>query len=244
MEIQRKDSQRHRSNVRMVFGIGLAVFGVLMLLKMFHILPPIAYSFHFGWPIVLVVVGLVIGVRSNFRNNAWWILLLIGGAHLIPPFYIGDVPSRRVLWAGLLVLVGLAMIFRKSRPRKWDKRQMEPVVNDADTLHVDVTFGGRKEIVTSHSFRGGFVRANFAGAEINLAAADSDVQPVVLEVHASFAGIELIVPAHWEIQNEINPFAGSVEDHRMIRTRDAGTEKKTLILRGSCSFGSVEIKSY
>jgi hypothetical protein len=248
------DWGRGPNNGKVVFGIILAGLGLLMLLKMFHVLPAIVYSIHFGWPLILVIIGLVIGAKSNFRNNAWWILMLIGGFHLLPPFYIGDVPARRVLWPMLFILGGLAMVFRRGRSVNHftgrtvtsDQSEIYPRVTtrDADTVNIDVTFGGRKEIITSRSFKGGRVRATFAGAEINMVAADSEIQPMVLEVHASFAGIELIVPSHWEIQNEINPTMGSVEDNRSIRTTDTSAEKRVLILRGSCSFGSVEVKSY
>jgi len=241
---RRRDWQNQRGNGRMIFGIVIAGFGLLLLLKMFHLLPPIIYSIHFGWPLILIIIGIAIGLKSNFRNNAWWILTLIGGVHMLPPFYIGDVPSRRILWPLLLVVGGLGIIFRKRTYTTHKMDQIKLRTNDADTVNIDVTFGGRKEIVTSRNFRGGHVRATFAGAEINLAGADSGIQPMVLEVHASFAGVEIIVPSHWEIQNEINPTIGSVEDNRMVRTHDASAEQHTLILRGSCSFGSVEIKSY
>jgi hypothetical protein len=135
------------------------------------------------------------------------------------------------------------MVFRKKRYIP-NEAQTPVVTHDADNVNIDVTFGGRKEIITSRSFRGGIVRATFAGVEINLAAADGGIQPMMLEIHASFAGVEIIVPSHWEIQNEINPTVGSVEDQRMVRTHDISADKRVLILRGSCSFGSVEIKSY
>jgi hypothetical protein len=242
----RFDWQREKGNGRIVFGAIIAGFGLLMLLKMFNVLPPILYSVHFGWPLILIVVGFVIGLKSNFRNNAWWILTLIGGVHLLPPFYIGDVASRRLIWPFLLLAAGLAMVLRKKRtcPTPSYKHHGPFISNDADTLNIDVTFGGRKEIVTSRNFKGGIVRATFAGVEINLAAADSEIQPMILEVHASFSGIEIIVPSHWKIQNEVNPTMGSVEDQRMVRTHDIGDAKHTLILRGSCSFASIEIKSY
>jgi hypothetical protein len=35
-----------------------------------------------------------------------------------------------------------------------------------------------------------------------------------------------------------------VEDHRSFRTASTEQEKKTLVLKGNCSFGSIEIKSY
>jgi hypothetical protein len=175
---------------------------------------------------------------------------------MLPPFYIGDVPARRVLWPMLFILGGLALVFRKGHRADRISASMpvagstgpDPytplITRDADTLNIDVTFGGRKEIITSRSFKGGRVRATFAGVEINMVAADSEIQPMVLEVHASFAGVELIIPSHWEIQNEISPTMGSVEDNRSIRTTDTSAEKRVLILRGSCSFGSVEVKSY
>ena len=248
----RRDRQAAKQNGKMVFGFIIAGFGLLMLLKMLNLLPTIYYSVHFGW-LILVIIGIAIGIKSNFRNNAWIILTLIGAVHLVPAFYIGDVSSRRIVWPTILIVAGLAMVFRKRRFP--DNTPAGGTIGatvvgtvaytqDADTINMDVTFGGRKEIITSKSFRGGRVRATFAGAELNLATADSGTQPMVLEIHASFAGVELIVPSHWEIQNEINPTLGSVEDHRMIRTHDTSTEKRVLILRGSCSFGSVEIKSY
>ena len=230
---------------RLVFGVAIVGIGVLLLLKMFHLLPPIAYSFHLGWPLILIAAGLAIGVKSGFRKNAWWILILIGIVHLVPPFNIGDVPSRRIIWPLLLILAGLAMVFRKNRHHhQWNKRHQQVLTTDADTVNIDISFGGRKEIITSSNFRGGLVRASFAGVEINLASADSDIQPMILELRTSFAGIEIIVPSHWEVQNEINPTMGSVEDQRTIRTPDASMEKRKLILQGTCSFGSIEIKGY
>jgi hypothetical protein len=76
--------------------------------------------------------------------------------------------------------------------------------------------------------------------------ADATEQPMVLNLKVSFGGVELIVPSHWELQNEIEPTFGSVEDHRAIRTSSSTISevKKVLILKGNCSFGSIEIKSY
>ena len=67
---------------------------------------------------------------------------------------------------------------------------------------------------------------------------------VVLDLRVSFGGVEMVVPSNWEIQNEISPSFGSVEDERVIKTGSGYEQKKILILRGSVSFGSIEIKSY
>lgn len=235
---------RSRNNGRVVFGTLIAGIGVLILLQMLHILPSIWYTFHIGWPVLLIVIGAMLGIKNNFRNNAWWILILVGAFNLIPVFEIADgVTSKRIAWPLLLILAGLAMVFRNKNGR-WHRDRMELVTNGESLLNIDVTFGGRKEIVTSKEFRGGRVSTTFGGAEINLMQADSTEQPIVLEVRVSFGGVEIIVPSHWEVINEIDPSFGSVEDHRHIRMAEPGTERRTLILRGSCSFGSVEVKSY
>ncbi len=243
---------KHGNEGKVIFGTILAAAGVLLLLHTFHILP--VYSFHLGWPVVVIVIGVILGIKNNFRKNAWWILILIGLQGLLPDFYIGDVPSHRIFWPLLLIALGLAVIFRRRDPqsafrrhRRWEDKCAVPLLNnDSDTVNIDVTFSGRKEIVTSKAFRGGVIRANFSGVELNLASADggADGLPMILEVHTSFAGVELIVPSHWEVQNEIRPMMGSVEDDRTIRTPDAGAVRRLLVLRGSCNFGSVELKSY
>ena len=244
MDLNYDTRQRRRQEGRRAFGLIIAAAGVVLLLHTVGLFQNLNVYFYEGWPIVLVVIGFLIGIRSRFRNNVWWILMLIGSVHILQPYLFRDIPTHRIIWPALLIGAGLMMFFRKRTPDKWKEANTQLFTNDADTINIDVTFGGRKEIITSRTFRGGRIRASFAGAEVNLAAADSGIQPMVIEVHASFAGVEIIVPSHWEIQNEINPTMGSVEDHRMIHTADASTEKRTLVLRGSCSFGSVEIKSY
>lgn len=241
---------RDRQDGRVVIGIVLALVGLFLLLRVFHILPPLFYFVHPGW-LALIIVGVVIGVKSNFRSPAAWILLVIGVSHLIPSFYIGDVSSRRLLLPLALLAAGLFIILRKKnthhfRPSWKNGGECIPMQSVAtDLVSIDVTFGGRKEIVTSKNFRGGAIRANFSGVELNLASADAVVnEPVVLDVYASFASVELILPSHWEVLNEIRPMMGSVEDHRVMRMAEAGVDRPKLILRGTVNLGSVELKSY
>ncbi len=195
-----------------------------------------------GWPLILLVIGLLIGIKNRFRKNAWWILVLIGGAHMIPRFEINGTPSTRLIWPVIMIIAGIFIALSPRRCRK--HREFDVITNGDNDLNIDVTFGGRKEIITSKEFRGGTIQASFSGCEINLMQADNPEQPILLNMKVSFGGIELIVPSHWEIKNEITPFAGSVEDHRTIRSASGTEEKRTLILKGSVSFGSVEIKSY
>jgi len=235
---------RHRQRSRSFFGIALAVIGILLLLKTLGI---IWFSFVFTWPIILILLGAFIAIKSGFRNPAWWILIIIGIVNMTPEFTIRGIPSEHFVWPFVLILGGLAVALRPRRklPPYTPTFAIKDVnTSTENTLNIDVTFGGRKEFVTSKDFRGGTISATFGGCEINLMQADSTESTIVLDLKVSFGGIELIVPSHWEIQNEINPAFSNVEDERTMQTPASAEQRKTLILRGSCSFGSVEIKSY
>ena len=243
-EERMKKFHEHKRRSRAFFGIALALGGLFYMLKEMDI---IRFSINFTWPYILIIVGLFLGIKSKFHNAAWWILILIGGAYLVPVFEITkDHYSNELAWPALFVVVGLAIALHPKRDRCKPsfKRKLDTTINTADKINVDVTFGGRKEVVTSKEFAGGVTSVTFGGCEMNLSQADFTTPSVVLDFHISFGGVELIVPSHWELQNEISPTFGSVEDERTIQTAATAENKKILILRGSCSFGSIEIKSY
>ncbi len=233
--------RRKQKGDKIWFGLALAALGIFLMLKKMGLF---FFDWHSFWPIILIAVGLLIGVKKKFRNHAWWILILIGGAHLVPEFMIGDTSSSSLVFPLALVIGGIAIAFRSRKNSKMCENPMQVVTNTDNDLNIDVTFGGRKEIITSKEFKGGTVSATFGGVEVNMIQADSTVQPMVLNMKISFSGAELIVPSHWDVQNEISPSFGSVEDHRGLRTQQAGEDRKVLILRGSCNFASIEIKSY
>ena len=234
--------REHRQRNRMFFGIALVLVGGVFLLREFGILP--YFMLQFSWPYILIIIGALIGIKHNFRNNAWWILILIGVANLTPQFMIMGRPSRHFVWPAFIIIIGLVMAFRPRRDKCYPVRTMSSSINTESTLNIDATFGGRKEVVTSKDFKGGVVSLTFGGCELNLTQADFTEPSVVLDCRVSFGGLEIIVPSHWEIQNEINPSFGSVEDARTIQTATSSETKKILILRGTCSFGSIELKSY
>ncbi len=227
-----------------VFGFIIAAIGIFALLHTLHIFPSINYMFHIGWPVVMIAIGFLIGLRNNFRRNMWWILIAIGAVNLVPVFHIGDVSSSRLAGPAMLIAAGLFIALRNKQRHEQDASRLQMVTNGESYLNIENTMGGRKEIVTSKEFRGGHVRTTFGGTEINLMQADGTIQPIVIDINVSFGSIELIVPSYWEVINEIRPSMGSVEDNRSIRTPDSALERRTLVLRGTCSFGSVEVKSY
>ena len=244
---QRHMPRRHSNGGdKSFFGFLLLLAGTFILLKKLDLLN---FSFHSMWPWAVILIGTMIGVKSKFRNNAWWILIAIGTMHLIPVFTILGVSSKALLIPVLLILLGLVFIFRPQNKKKlWNERcegNIKTVTSSDSLVNVDVTFGGHKEVITSKDFKGGNISTTFGGAEINMMAADSIEKTITLNIKASFGGIELIVPSHWVVKNEISTTLGNVEDNRQIYTQGGDTKDTiTLVLTGSCNFGNIEIKSY
>ncbi len=234
-----KEYQKRRNQGRSSFGIAVAVIGLLWIC---------ATAFHFDfewenhWPFILIILGIFIGIKNNFRNSAWWILMLIGGANLAEMHLYNY--SEYIL-PGALVIGGVALALTRNRNKQCTPNfKVDNSISTESNLRMDVTFGGRKEMVTSKEFKGGTIGVTFGGCELNFMQADIVDSPAILDLKVSFGGVEIIVPSHWHVQNEINPSFGNVEDERNIQTASGVENKKVLILRGTCSFGNVEIKSY
>ena len=237
-----KKYREERQKNRVFFGIAIALVGIALMLHTMGILS--WFNLEYSWPVVLIIIGILIGIKSGFRRNSWWILIVVGIANLTPQFMIMGKPSTHYIWPAVVIMVGLAIALRPRKERCLPRRTLDSTITTDSTLNIDVTFGGRKEIVTSRDFKGGIVSVTFAGCELNLTQADFTEPSIILDFRVSFGGVEMVEPSHWEIQNEISPSFGSVEDERTIQTATSNDTKKILILRGTCSFGSIEIKSY
>ncbi|MEI9959340.1 MAG: DUF5668 domain-containing protein [Ferruginibacter sp.] len=42
----------------------------------------------FTWPMILILVGIYSGVKHNFRNNTWIIMIAVGGFFLLINLYL------------------------------------------------------------------------------------------------------------------------------------------------------------
>lgn len=235
---------QHRGN-KALFGFIIVLVGVGLFLRQTGLIPD--FDINVTWPIILIAVGLFIGVKNRFSNNAPYILIAVGVFNLIPAFsfHIGNrlIDSEDLVIPAVIIIAGLIIIFKPRKKKNWVTPEIITANND-QTVIAEVLFGGRKEIITSKDFRGGRITATFGGCEINLLQADSSQQNITLDIRATFGGCEIIVPTNWDVKNEIETFFGSVEDQRMLRPANNNEERKTLTLRGSCFMGGVEIKSF
>jgi predicted membrane protein len=207
----------------------------------------------FSWPMILVVVGLFVGIKTKFKDFGWLILMGIGVFFLIDKSQF-DASLRKFLWpaaiigAGLLVLLnGLfrkpATNFREEPVSANDEtpQEVRTGVTKEDIMEVVCIFGFTRRMVLSKNFKGGEVVSVFGSSEINLTNADFTGR-LVLEVVQVFGGTKLIIPPHWEVQSHTAVIFGGIEDKRSMQR--VGDPEKVLVIEGVTFFGGVTIASY
>ena len=230
---------------RTLSGLFLVAIGVLLLARQAGVYFP---AWIFSFETILIAVGLYIGIRHSFRGFGWIIPIAIGAFLLIDDVYpLYD--FRHYTWPLVLIGVGLFIMFRSGKRRnhwkRWEDRHASEENSASDYLDSTVVFGGAKRNIISKNFRGGDVVTVFGGTEINLMQADL-TGTVTLELTQLFGGTKLIVPPHWRIwSKDMVAILGGIDDKRPMMGNQATEEPaKTLILKGTCMLGGIEIRSY
>ena len=252
----KNESTKNRESARIVAGLILVGVGVAYLLRnLGYILP----GWLFTWPMILILVGIYSGVKHNFRNATWAILMAVGGIFLAGNFY-HNINFDRAFWPIVIIGAGLMFILRPKRDRWVDRKSSREkfnseyidstVVDDedkgaldsSDFLYADSVFSGLVRNMMSKNFQGGRISCVFGGAEIDFMQADIH-GTVTLKIDLVFGGAKIVVPANWTIVNQIDGVFHGVDDKRKNATV-LPDPSKTLILKGSAVFGGVDIRIY
>jgi len=81
----------------------------------------------FRWPMWLIIWGIFIGAKSNFRNSAWLIMLLIGCVFLLDDA-LPDYNVHAAIWPLAIIVFGIWLIVRRNHPGdygNWGKKKWE-----------------------------------------------------------------------------------------------------------------------
>lgn len=244
--MKNEDIDASRRKGRFIGGAVFIIVGACLLLQRLDLNLP---HWLFSWQMILIAVGIVVGAKHNFRFGGWLVMILVGGIFLANEILNLPYATAKFIWPVALILVGVMLIFKRNyHGAEWPSKKhsfgsSEEFATGEDMLSANAIFGSVNKMVMSKNFKGGDVSAIFGGAVINFMNADINGS-AVMEVSAVFGGCEIIVPANWKVQVDIDAILGGVEDKRNTDVMSAGPIEKLLILKGSCVFGGVEIKSY
>jgi len=246
IEIWQKKKQRGRIG----FGIVLVALAVLLILKELGLLTA---GWLLSWPMIFVAIGFISLIKNGFRHPGWIFMMGIG-AFFISGMLYPELLIQKFILPAVLAFAGLLFIFRRKqscrgtngfyRYRHGHKHygEYQEISSNEDELNINNSFSGIKRNIISKDFKGGEIRNNFGGCELNLMHAEIQTQATI-RIDQQLGGLKLIVPSHWHIQSEVNCTVGSVEDQRSMMP-PASAENKTLILKGNVFMGGIEIVSY
>ncbi len=224
----------------------------------------------FTWPVLLMAVGLLVAIKSGFRNPGGFIMILIG-AVFFADRSIPGIDIHNYILPLILIIIGISFILRphgcgtnRRQFVRWQRGRLgrrgfygpipdggqENITSqntssegdNAEYISVNAVFGGVKKNIQSKNFKGGDITSFMGGAEINFMQADIQ-HPIELEVNNVFGGTKLIIPSNWDVRNEISAVFGGVEDKRNFNNSTSGTDKR-ILLKGACVFGGVEVTNY
>ena len=251
---------KRKEEGRILAGLILVGVGAALLLRNTGF--PMPY-WLFSWPIILILVGIYSGVKHNFRNSSWMVMIAVGGFFLVDRIIPG-LSLAPYFWPVLIIALGVIFIIRPKRD-KWtevsgDEKKDENssiasidwkqtkvnsgfTTDSDDFLKVDSVFSGVQRKVVSKNFRAGKVACVFGGVDIDFTQADINGK-VEIKFDVVFGGAKIIVPPHWTIYNQIDGAFHGVDDKRKFNASVSMDPEKILVLRGSVVFGGVEIKSY
>lgn len=247
-----KNWEQNQRRGRICAGVIVLIAAVLFFCKELGYLIP---DWLFTWPVLLIAIGIISGIKHQFKRTFWLVLIIIGGVFLAGDL-IHDFDIHRFRIPIILLAVGLALIFKpKNKNRQfakykfknkhhWNVGADESLNNSSeDFLVVNNVFAGSKKNIISKDFKGAEIHNTFGGCEINLIQADI-TNEAVITIQQHFGGIKLVVPPNWILKSDVVCVFAGVEDERPKVNLTDPSQVKTLVLHGRVFMGGIEIVSY
>jgi predicted membrane protein len=256
---------KNNRNYRVGVGLLILLIGINFLLNNFGLYTP---DWLFSWHSFLLVLGLIIGSKRDFKGGGWLALVLIGGYFTFEEITHWSLANYAFPIG--LTLLGLYLIFspnirsyRRNRFQNFPNPDPSAPINpsdpttptdpatgqplprnssDHDVIDSVNVFSGAHQNMFSKNFKGGEVVAVFGGCDLNLTQADFK-GTIILDVVAIFGGVKIIIPPTWEVKSEVTAIFGGLDDKRALMPYN-GEERKIVIIKGIALFGGVDIRNF
>jgi predicted membrane protein len=251
-----QEGRRIKSRHHILTGLFIVTIGAVLLMHQSGVEFPFWF---FTWPVLLIAIGILGGIKTSFRPGGWLIVLAIGGIFLADRLMPGT-SIKNFAGPMLIIAVGIWMIvkpktynrgfggrWRERRRQRWgdDRFMLSNTKEQGDSndfLDTTSIFGGVKKVILSKNFKGGDITNIMGGTEINLTQADIPGR-ITIDTTNFFGGTKIIIPPTWDIQSDIVAIFGGVDDKRQMISQNPDPSK-VIHLSGICIFGGIEIRSF
>lgn len=253
MHIVQENPFQHRNRMTTVFAaIGFIAAGVLLCGHNAGWISDYWYYILFSWPMILVLIGFSSFFQWKIGQG---IALWTVAAFFIYPRLLGENPIHYwESWPGevqtyalpaLFILGGVCLLIDlmfRSKQRQCRGYGSDGSMQEENGYVYGITsFHNLRHTVSAPVFKGARLNASFGSLALDLRQTQLDAFDTYIDLRSSFGGIELYVPSNWNVVTEAHSSFGGLNDKRFLG-HDIDYSHK-LIIRGSITFGGVEIKN-
>ena len=221
--------------VRAFFGVTIAAFGGVLLLKNLEIIKFDNWHVFWGtvWAASLVLAGLMTIFSSRRVSLRVWGLLLmtIGVSIGLGAYGVINISVWKIFWPVMLIAIGLIV----SVGSGGHKRSKKSVADDSGNEKIAIFYGEESRV--KGDYTGGSATAIFGGVELDLRRANIK-DGAVIDIFTFCGGVSISLPDDVIVKNEVRGILGGSE----YKTVSKSSAKKTIILRGECVLGGLEVK--
>ena len=221
--------------VRAFFGVTIAAFGGVLLLRNLEIIKFDSWHVFWGtvWAVGLILAGLMTIFSSRRASLRVWGLLLmtIGVSIGLGAYGVINISVWKIFWPVMLIAIGLIV----SVGSGGHKRSKKSVADDSGNEKITIFYGEESRV--KGDYTGGSATAIFGGVELDLRRANIK-DGAVIDIFTFCGGVSISLPDDVIVKNEVRGILGGSK----YKTVSKSSAKKTIILRGECVLGGLEIK--
>ena len=229
------ENNTNRASSQVVLGLLVVGMGVLFLLDNLDILN-FRHAIGF-WPLVFIVAGCaaLFGHGPRSGNYMGGVLIAVGVLMILGRLGFFHI-SWDTLWPLVMIALGGLVLYRSLGPG----RVARPAAGAGSDNVVDIVavLGGFERRVSSQDFRGGEITAVMGGCALDLREA-SIVKEAVINVFATWGGINIKVPPDWTVVLNGTPLMGGFSE----KTVTPPDGSKRLVITGYAIMGGVEVRN-
>ncbi len=195
--------------------------------------------FFDGWWTLFIIIPCFIGLFKNIGRTGNIIGILIGIVLLLA---CQDILRFELVWKllfpGILIIIGISFIFRDTIGGKITKEIKELNKNRIGTNEYCATFSEQNVKFDDDKFTGADLTAVFGGVKCDLRKAIIEENQII-NATSIFGGIEIFVPEDVKVKIKSTPIFGGVSDKSNYSKEE---QAHIIYINATCIFGGVEIR--
>lgn len=224
----------HLKNIkakRILFGILFILIGAVIIINNLGYIE-IGNMFYFIITLLLVPIFIKGLIHLSFISIL--MPLAIIGCMYAKELGITSITPWPLLLCALFLSIGLHLIFGHKSKHKYNSAVDRDTNNDID---VDVNFNSVIKYINANNLKSGLIDCSFGAAKIYFDKAKLAKDGATIELDVSFGGVELYIPKEWKVVNNVNVFAGGIDEKNI----SVSNTENILTLIGEIHFAGITI---